>query len=190
MDVVCFLVTAAALCSYANVSFYGVGGSWRKFSGELVASGTGERMEFDLMLSGVNSMHAACSWRSWAQSAARWPCRTSASVHALISVPCQCPADADTNARLAVLFDGPGTMQLDMVSLLPTGALAGGGTGGRRCTSRPCGLLRLLGRRRNKQALAGSQCGCGAMGRRSRAHWRSTPNPNHAVQRTCGAATA
>ena len=33
-------------------------------------------------------------------------------------------AAADTNARLAVLFDGPGTLQLDMVSLLPTGALA------------------------------------------------------------------
>lgn len=34
-------------------------------------------------------------------------------------------AAADTNARLAVLFDGPGTLQLDMVSLLPTGVLAG-----------------------------------------------------------------
>ncbi|PRW58664.1 Alpha-L-arabinofuranosidase 1 isoform B [Chlorella sorokiniana] len=60
------LVSQDLATAYANVSFYGVGGSWRKFTGELTAAAT------------------------------------------------------DTNARLAILFDGPGTLQLDMVSLLPT----------------------------------------------------------------------
>lgn len=38
------------------------------------------------------------------------------------SLTCPTLSTVDTNARLAVLFDGPGTIQLDMVSLLPTGA--------------------------------------------------------------------
>lgn len=28
-------------CSYANASFFGVGGSWRKFTAELTAAATG-----------------------------------------------------------------------------------------------------------------------------------------------------
>ncbi|KAI7845621.1 hypothetical protein COHA_000907 [Chlorella ohadii] len=86
------LVSEDLATAYANVSFFGVGGSWRKFTGELTAAATGALPFACAFTAKLVRFVEACS--------ARW---------------CQ-----DTNARLAVLFDGPGTIQLDMVSLLPT----------------------------------------------------------------------
>ena len=45
-------------------------------------------------------------------------------------LPCRTPLGADTSARLAVMFDGPGTLVLDSVSLFPTQNVQRGAEGG------------------------------------------------------------
>lgn len=141
--------------AYANLSLYGASPSWQKFEGQLVASDSGApragRSGWQLLALGEG-----CGWRAgWRPATpARPACLLAAPAGARawlglavgpvlgppavqrVPRPCLLPPlprptarlvpRTDSNARLVILFDGPGSIQLDYVSLFPQARCAPG----------------------------------------------------------------
>ena len=105
---------------YASTSFDKLIGDWHEFSGDLAPNKTGGRGWFERHRGG-GGWHA-CAAGAWmrarahacrhARSLAR---RTHATSPRLVCTPPAHRLPADTNARLAVTFEGSGSLVIDMV---------------------------------------------------------------------------